>query len=202
MASYYGTGAGSLSADPRLAGYTDYNKSFGGGEAYNYNSGNLASKGGGGQMWGALGGAALGMVGDIFSSQNQAAAMGVASVNNAKAQQYASDSARQLGWDQAKAQMGTNLSNQLAQIGYGADIEFQRQKEAKDLDYNRFGPKASAQMREDARAAIGAKQDPLFKSAAFQNLMNETRKKGFEMVAPGAAMFGDTAFSRKFTGMI
>jgi hypothetical protein len=200
MTAYFGTGAGNLSADPGLAKYTDYNKSFGGGEAYNYNSGNLAKKGSG-QMWGAIGAAGLGMIGDIFSSQNQAAAMQQASWNSAKAQEYAANSARQLGWDQAKAQMGTNLSNQLAQIGYGADIEFERQKQAKDLDYNRFGPKASAQMREDARAAIGAQQDPLFKSAAFQNLMNETRKKGFEMVAPGAAMFGDTGFSKRFTNM-
>ena len=152
-------------------------------------------------MWGAIGGAALGMIGDIFSSQNQAAAMGQASYNNAKAQEYAANSARQLGWDQAKAQMGSNLANQLAQIGYGADTEFERQKRAKELDYNKFNPKASAQAREGIRASIGAEQDPLFKSAAFQNLMNETRKKGFEMVAPGAAMFGDTAFSKKFTGM-
>ena len=153
-------------------------------------------------MLGAIGGGLLGMVGDIFSGQNQAAAMQQASWNTAKAQEYAANSARQLGWDQAKAQMGSNLANQLAQIGYGADTEFERQKRAKELDYNKFNPKASAQAREGIRASIGAEQDPLFKSAAFQNLMNETRKKGFEMVAPGAAMFGDTAFSKKFTGMI
>jgi len=200
MAYYYGTGAGSLSADPGLAKYTDYTKSFGGGEAYNYNSGNLAKKGGG-QMWGAIGAAGLGMIGDIFSSQNQAAAMQQASWNSAKAQEYAANSARQLGWDQAKAQMGTNLANQLAQIGYGADTEFERQKLGKELEYNKFNPKASAQAREGIRASIGAEQDPLFKSAAFQNLMNETRKKGFEMVAPGAAMFGDTGFSKRFTNM-
>ena len=35
--SYYGTGAGELTADPALKGVT---KSFGGGEAYNFNSGN------------------------------------------------------------------------------------------------------------------------------------------------------------------
>jgi hypothetical protein len=137
----------------------------------------------------------------MFSGQNQAAAMQQASWNTAKAQEYAANSARQLGWDQAKAQMGMNLSNQLAQIGYGADTEFERQKRAKELEYNTFNPKASAQAREGIRASIGAEQDPLFKSAAFQNLMNETRKKGFEMVAPGAALFGDTAFSKKFTGM-
>jgi hypothetical protein len=159
------------------------------------------SKGGGGQMLGAIGGGLLGMVGDIFSGQNQAAAMQQASWNTAKAQEYAANSARQLGWDQAKSQMGMNLSNQLAQIGYGADTEFERQKRAKELDYNKFNPKASAQSREDVRASIGAQQDPLFRSAAFQNFMNETRKKGFEMVAPGAAMFGDTGFSKKFTNM-
>jgi hypothetical protein len=197
MGAYFGTGAGSLMADPRLAGI---NQSHGGGEAYNYNSGNLAKKGGG-QMWGAIGAAGLGMIGDIFSSQNQAAAMQQASWNSAKAQEYAANSARQLGWDQAKAQMGTNLANQLAQIGYGADTEFERQKRAKELEYNKFNPKASAQAREGIRASIGAEQDPLFKSAAFQNLMNETRKKGFEMVAPGAAMFGDTGFSKRFTNM-
>jgi len=37
MGSYYGTGAGELTADPALKGVT---KSFGGGEAYNFNSGN------------------------------------------------------------------------------------------------------------------------------------------------------------------
>ena len=190
-----------FSAFPQNFDYKSQNANAGTDPWLTQSGKNPISSKGGGQMLGAIGGAALGMVGDIFSSQNQAAAMGQASYNNAKAQEYAANSARQLGWDQAKAQIGTNLSNQLAQIGYGADIEFERQKQAKDLDYNRFGPKASAQMREDARAAIGAQQDPLFKSAAFQNLMNETRKKGFEMVAPGAAMFGDTAFSKKFTGM-
>ena len=158
------------------------------------------SKGGSG-MWGVIGAGGLGMIGDILSGQNQAAAMQQASWNTAKAQEYAANSARQLGWDQAKSQIGMNLSNQLAQIGYGADIEFERQKRAKELEYDKFNPKASAQAREDVRASIGAQQDPLFRSAAFQNLMNETRKKGFEIVAPGAAMFGDTAFSKKFTNM-
>ena len=158
------------------------------------------SKGGSG-MLGAIGAAGIGLLGDIFSGQNQAAAMQQASWNTAKAQEYAANSARQLGWDQAKSQMGMNLSNQLAQIGYGADTEFERQKRAKELEYNKFSPKASAQSREDVRASIGAQQDPLFRSAAFQNLMNETRKKGFEMVAPGAAMFGDTGFSKRFTNM-
>ena len=37
MGAYYGTGAGELTADPALKGVT---KSFGGGEAYNFNSGN------------------------------------------------------------------------------------------------------------------------------------------------------------------
>jgi hypothetical protein len=35
--SYYGTGSGSLTADPALKNVT---KSFGGGEAFNFNSGN------------------------------------------------------------------------------------------------------------------------------------------------------------------
>jgi len=39
MGAYYGTGAGELTADSSLQGIT---KSHGGGEAYNFNSGNLA----------------------------------------------------------------------------------------------------------------------------------------------------------------
>jgi hypothetical protein len=113
---YYGTGAGSLTADPALK---DITKSFGGGEAFDFNSGNKASS-----MFDPV---TLGLgLGSSVISGLFGRGQAKTSASIAQAQLAAQNAAMLEGREQNKGQLAGALFNKLFDVGSGGDISFQR----------------------------------------------------------------------------
>lgn len=97
------------------------------------------------------------------------------------------------------AQAGENASARNAALGWGADLDFGRQLAARRAEMGEFKPKEMGLAYESAKRAQDLATSPAAKELLYQNLLNEKRRRGFELVAPMAAAFGDTAFSSRFT---
>jgi len=194
MAAYYGTGSGSLTADPRLQGIT---KSFGGGEAFNFDSGNLAKKSGMAFDPVSLGiGLGSSVISGLFGSQQ---AKTSASIANAQlqAQNQAMLEARRKKYFEEVAQK--------SKILLGAttleDINLARQKEAQKWMQGPSAERAMGIASEQSKRERLARISPESKEAArFENLLN-MKRTGFQEAARMEGMFGPTAFSRRFTNI-
>jgi hypothetical protein len=183
MAAYYGTGSGSLTADPRLQGIT---KSFGGGEAFNFDSGNLAKKSGMAFDPVSLGiGLGSSVISGLFGSQQAKTAASVA-----QAQLAAQNQAFLEGREQTKAALGSSMWGPLFQAGTGGDIAFGREKEAQKF---MFGPLAERQLglgSEQSKRERLARISPESKEAAqFENRLAIQREIATRR-AQTDAMFG------------
>ena len=130
---YYGTGAGSLTADPALK---DVTKSFGGGEAFDFNSGNKAS----GMFDPVTLGLGLGssVISGLFG-MGQAKTSASIAQGQLDAHKYGLKAAA----DANKGQLAGALFNKLFDVGSGGDISFQREKDAKMFE---VGPYAERLM--------------------------------------------------------
>jgi hypothetical protein len=143
---YYGTGAGSLTADFALKGVT---KSHGGGEAYNFNSGNKA----GGMDPLSLGlGLGSSVISGLFGMGQQRTA-----ANIANAQLKAQNAAFLEGRERDKGALAGSLFGQLFGAGTGADISFGREKAAKEFEVGPYAERLLGLGSEAAaRARLGA----------------------------------------------
>ena len=141
MASYYGTGAGNLMPDRALSGIT---QSHGGGEAFNFNSGNKAGGGFGSMLGPALGLASAG-IGLISGIGQQRTAASIA-----QAQLAAQNAAFLEGRERDKGALAGSLFNQIFGTGTGADLSFNREKAAKQFE---VGPYAERLMGLDSEAS-------------------------------------------------
>ena len=184
MGSYYGTGSGSLTADPALKGTTF---SWGGGEASNFDSGNKA--GGMDPLSAGLGLASAGLsfIGGI-GQQRTAASI-------AQAQLKAQNAAFLEGREQNKGSLAGALFNKLFDVGSGGDIAFGREKAAKQF---LTGPYAERLMglgsEESKRERLAAISPESKERAQFENRLAIERETAARL-AQTNAMFGPISSS-------
>ena len=184
MGSYYGTGSGSLTADPALKGIT---KSFGGGEAFNFNSGNKA--GGMDPLSAGLGLASAGL-GFISGMGQQKTAANIAAAQ-LKAQNAAFLEGRELN----KGQLAGSLFNKLFDVGSGGDIAFGREKAGKEFLTGPYAERMLGLGSEEAKRARLAAISPESKERAqFENRLAIQRSLA-EKRAQTDAMFGPISSS-------
>jgi hypothetical protein len=179
--SYYGTGSGSLTADPALKNVT---KSFGGGEAFNFNSGNKV--GGMDPLSAGLGlaSAGLGFISGI-GQQRTAASIAEAGL---KAQNAAFLEGREAN----KGQLAGALFDKLFSADTGARLSFGLEKEADRYKRQFVYPFERALNTENIERQRAFEADP-------RSIQEETRKrKGrmegemFKAALPGVMAFGAT----------
>lgn len=183
MAAYYGTGSGQLIADPSLRGIT---KSFGGGEAFNFDSGNLLKSGSSGMDPLSLGlGLGSSLIGGIFGMGQANTAASIA-----QAQLAAQNQAILEGREQTKAALGSSMWGPLFQAGTGGDIAFGREKEAKKWMQGPFAERQLGLGSEASKRERLARISPEAKEAArFENRLGIQRALA-ERRAVTDAMFG------------
>lgn len=97
------------------------------------------------------------------------------------------------------AQAGENASARNAALTWGADLDFGRQLAARRAEMGEFKPKEMGLAYESAKRAQDLATSPVAKDLLYQNLLNEQRRKGFEIAAEKEARFGPTKFTRRFT---
>jgi hypothetical protein len=185
MGSYFGTGAGSLTADPALRNVT---KSFGGGEAFNFNSGNKA----GGMFDPVTLGLGFGssVISGLFGMGQQKT-----SARIAQAQLDAQNAAMLEGREQNKGALAGSMFNQIFGTGTGADISFGREKAAKEF---LVGPYAERLMglgsEESKRERLAAISPEAKERARFENRLAIERATA-DQLARTNAMFGPISSS-------
>jgi hypothetical protein len=182
---YFGTGAGSLTADPQLQGIT---KSFGGGEAFNFNSGNKASG-----MFDPLT-LGLGLGSSVISGLF---GMGQAKTSASIAQaQLAAQNAAMLEGRQARyGQLAGAMFNKLFDAGTGSDLSFQREKDAKMFEVGPYAERLMGLKSEAAgRERRGAISPEAKERAQFENRLAIQRSIA-EKRAATDAMFGPISSS-------
>jgi hypothetical protein len=188
MGSYYGTGSGSLTADPALGNHSwGITKSFGGGEAFNFNSGNKA----GGMDPLSLGlGLGSSVIGGLFG-------MGQAktSASIAQAQLAAQNAAMLEGREQNKGALAGALFNKLFDAGSGGDIAFGREKAGKEFLVGPYANRLIGLNSEEAKRARLAAISPESKELAqFNNRLAIDREIAARR-AQTDAMFGPISSS-------
>jgi hypothetical protein len=178
--AYYGTGPGELTADPSLQGIT---KSFGGGEAYNFNSGNLAKGSGMGPA------AIIAGVGAI--------AQGVGGAISANTQAKA---AKEIARWQIEAENARNYQAYLAgneANTYGKQFEMNLQRNAADYQQGFLDPRKSILGAEDYTRRAAAELSPFgqklaqqAQSAGIQNTLAGKYNGMFGQINQNPFMFG------------
>jgi len=97
------------------------------------------------------------------------------------------------------AQLGENLGSRIFGATTAPDLERTRQFQSRKEETDIFAPKEMALQYEASKRGQDLATSPAAKEQMYQNLLNYKRQKGFDIAAPGEAMFGPTAFSRRFT---
>ena len=182
---YYGTGAGSLTADPALK---DITKSFGGGEAFDFNSGNKAS----GMFDPVTLGLGLGssVISGLFG-MGQAKTSASIAQGQLDAHKYGLKAAA----DANKGQLAGALFNKLFDVGSGGDISFQREKDAKMFEVGPYAERLMGLKSESAKRERLAAISPESKERAqFENRLAIQRSLA-EKRAQTDAMFGPISSS-------
>lgn len=186
MASYYGTGSGSLTADPALRGTT---KSWGGGEAFDFNSGNKA--GGSGMDPASIALAAGNGLASFFTGIGQQKT----SARIAQAQLDAQTAALLEGREQNKGALAGSMFNQIFGTGTGADLAFGREKAAEIYKRRDLFPLDLANLSEASKRERLAAISPEAKERArFENRLAIERETAARL-AQTNAMFGPISSS-------
>jgi hypothetical protein len=186
MAAYYGTGSGQLIADPSLRGVT---KSFGGGGAFNFDSGNLLKSGSSGMDPLSLGlGLGSSLIGGLFGMGQAQTSASIAQANLAAQNQAILE-----GREQTKAALGSSMWGPLFQAGTGGDIAFGREQAAKKWLQGPFAERQIGLGSEASKRERLARISPESKEAAqFENRLAIERSLA-EKRALTDAMFGRIA---------
>jgi len=185
MPAYFGTGSGSLTADPTLRGTT---KSWGGGEASDFNSGNKA-----GGMFDPTSlaiGLGSSVIGGLFGMGQQKT-----SARIAQAQLDAQNAAILEGREQNKGALAGSMFNQIFGTGTGADLAFGREKEAEKYKRQFLAPFDLALGSEASKRERLAAISPESKERArFENRLAIERETAARL-AQTNAMFGPVSSS-------
>lgn len=99
------------------------------------------------------------------------------------------------------AQAGENAAARNLSVGAGADLDYMRQFGAQMAQSNIFDPKRTAEAYDVAKRGQALRTNPEAKLLDYQNLLNESRRRGFEENAKMEGMLGPTSFSRRFTAL-
>ena len=221
---YYGTGAGDLRPDRALSGIT---QSHGGGEAFNFNSGNKFSGGFGAMLpaIGAIASAGASLFGGIMGNRTQAqtaqaqinAARDAAIAANIWNEAFRQDRAGefvagarqkdvanlmqyQLGTGELTGNLASAIGGRNATFGYGADLAQERGFKEREFDLGRGADKETAIASDRTARARRARNDPETRKAQrFEEELNRRRIAAGQLAAP-TGMFGQTAFSSRVFG--
>jgi hypothetical protein len=135
------------------------------------------------------------LIGGIFGMGQANTAASIA-----QAQFAAQNQAILEGREQTKAALGQSMWGPLFQAGTGGDIAFGREKEALDERLGRYAERQLGLGSEASKRERLARISPEFQKAArFEEELNR-RNAIARSQANLAGMFGETGFSRRFTG--
>jgi hypothetical protein len=188
MGPYFGTGSGSLTADPALKNHPwGITKSFGGGEAFNFNSGNKASG-----MFDPTS-LAIGLgssaISGLFGMGQQKT-----SANIANAQLKFAERGRQDAAERDKLAAALNIFGQTFGAGTASDLSFDREKEGAKFKQGLFDVDLANLSKASARERLAAISPEAKERARFENRLAIERETASRL-AQTNAMFGPIASS-------
>ena len=135
---------------------------------------------------GPLIGGAFGLVGNIFGARSAASA--------AQAQMDASaDQLKNnvmLAREARKGNLAKFIGQNVADYGYGADLDFGRQKEASIFDSTRKRDLERGANIADFEAMLGMRENPLFREQKQRQFRRDLEKSRVERQAAMEGMFG------------
>ena len=141
---------------------------------------------GGGNMFGAIIGGGLSLAGSIIGARGQSAA--------AQAQMDASaDQLKNnvmLAREARKGNLAKFIGQNVADYGYGADLDFGRQKRASIFDSTRKRDLERGANIKDFEAMLGMKDDPRFREQKQREFRRGLEKARVERQAAMEGMFG------------
>ena len=141
---------------------------------------------GGGNMFGAVAGGLFSLGGSIIGARGQAAA--------AQAQMDASaDQLKNnvmLAREARKGNLAKFIGQNVADYGYGADLDFERQKRASIFDSTRKRDLERGANIRDFEAMLGMKENPLFREQKQRQFKRDLEKARVERQAAMEGMFG------------
>ena len=147
---------------------------------------------GGGSMFGTLLGGGLSLFGSILGARSQAAA--AQAQVDASADQLKNNI--MLAREARKGALGGRIGQNVADYGYGADLDFGRQKRASIFDSTRKRDLERAANIDDFNAMIGMKDTPAFREQQQRQFRRDLQKALVERQAAMEGMFGP--ISRSF----
>ena len=128
----------------------------------------------------------LGLVGNIFGARSAASA--------AQAQMDASaDQLKNnvmLNREARKSNLAKFIGQNVADYGYGADLDFERQKKASIFDSTRKRDLERGANIRDFEAMLGMKENPLFREPKQRQFRRDLEKSRVERQAAMEGMFG------------
>ena len=128
----------------------------------------------------------LGLVGNIFGARSAASA--------AQAQMDASADQLQknvmLNREARKGNLAKFIGQNVADYGYGADLDFERQKRASIFDSTRKRDLERGANIRDFEAMLGMRENPLFREQKQRQFKRDLEKARVERQAAMEGMFG------------
>ena len=128
----------------------------------------------------------LGLVGNIFGARSAASA--------AQAQMDASADQLEknvmLNREGRKANLAKFIGQNVADYGYGADLDFERQKRASIFDSTRKRDLERGANIADFEAMLGMRENPLFREQKQRQFRRDLEKSRVERQAAMEGMFG------------
>ena len=128
----------------------------------------------------------LGLVGNIFGARSAASA--------AQAQMDASADQLQknvmLNREARKGNLAKFIGQNVADYGYGADLDFERQKKASIFDSTRKRDLERGANIRDFEAMLGMRENPLFREQKQRQFRRDLEKARVERQAAMEGMFG------------
>ncbi len=128
----------------------------------------------------------LGLVGNIFGARSAASA--------AQAQMDASADQLQknvmLNREARKGNLAKFIGQNVADYGYGADLDFERQKRASIFDSTRKRDLERGANIRDFEAMLGMRENPLFREQKQRQFKRDLEKSRVERQAAMEGMFG------------
>ncbi len=140
-------------------------------------------------MFGALIGGGLGLVGNIIGARSAASA--AQAQMNAAADQLKTNV--MMNREARKGNLAKFIGQNVADYGYGADLDFERQKKASIFDSTRKRDLDRGANIADFRAQLGLKEDPLYREQRQREKRFELDKITKERQAAMEGMFGRIA---------
>ena len=141
---------------------------------------------GGGNMFGAIIGGGLGLFGNMMAARAQASA--------AQAQMAASADQMKnnimMNREARKGNLAKFIGQNVADYGYGADLDFGRQKKASIFDSTRKRDLERGANIRDFEAMLGMKENPLFREQKQRQFRRDLEKARVERQAVMEGMFG------------